>query len=125
MGNLNYRRSRSREYDLQHDFQKKGYLAFRTAGSHGIADVVAIRPHPGCGYPDHYEVILAQVKVSEDIKKEVQELKVEDCPFGNANVVYYKYPVKTKYWFFQDKKRKEKEKKRLKKGKKTVSKKKK
>jgi Holliday junction resolvase len=43
VANANYRAGRAIEYEVVKHFQNKGYTAFRTAGSHGPYDVVAIR----------------------------------------------------------------------------------
>jgi len=43
----NYRRGADFERTVQDDLEKRGYLAFRVAGSKGVADVVAFPPFPG------------------------------------------------------------------------------
>ncbi len=42
MPNKNYVKGRKYEYDIVHLMRDKGYLAFRSAGSHSPVDVVAI-----------------------------------------------------------------------------------
>ena len=42
MSNKNYINGRAFEYRVKKYFESKGYLAFRTAGSHGIADIIVI-----------------------------------------------------------------------------------
>ena len=42
MVNRNYQRGYYIENKVVNEFRKKGYLAFRSAGSHSMADVVAI-----------------------------------------------------------------------------------
>ena len=41
MGNKNYERGRSTEYKAIEQLEKVGYVATRTAGSHGTFDVIA------------------------------------------------------------------------------------
>jgi len=40
----NYKRGRSKEYDVAKILEKAGYEVLRTAGSHGFADVIAVGP---------------------------------------------------------------------------------
>lgn len=40
----NYQRGRDKEYEVIKILEKAGYTAFRTAGSHGVFDVIAINP---------------------------------------------------------------------------------
>lgn len=96
--NLNYRRSRARETQLKRNLEKEGYYTIRAAGSHGLADVIAIKPAE-CGNAFHYEVRFLQVKVSEKLRKQQHLYVVEDSPCGKINVEYIKYPVKSKKWY--------------------------
>ena len=107
MGNLNYTRSRQRETLVRHQMEKAGWLAARTAGSHGLADVIAIRPSP-CGHGDHYEVRFIQIKVSERIMAEKVDFKIETAPFGDLNVEYQFYPVKSEKYYVRKNKLKKK-----------------
>ena len=43
-GNPNYRNGRAMEYKVMKDLRKKGLEVVRTAGSHGVADIVAFHP---------------------------------------------------------------------------------
>lgn len=43
MPNKNYVKGRAKEYKIKRDFTKRGYTVLRTAGSHGFADLVAVR----------------------------------------------------------------------------------
>ncbi len=56
MPNSNYVRGRAFEYQIVKHFRDLGYEAFRTAGSHGKFDVVAV-------HPDHGSVEFIQCKV--------------------------------------------------------------
>jgi len=38
----NYQRGRDTEYKVKKELEKEGYVVFRTAGSHGVADIIAI-----------------------------------------------------------------------------------
>ena len=42
MGNKNYLSGRRKEYKIQNSLRDNGYIALRTAGSHGFADIIAI-----------------------------------------------------------------------------------
>ena len=44
MPNSNYRNGRALEYKVIKDLRSKGLEALRTAGSHGVADIVAFHP---------------------------------------------------------------------------------
>jgi len=41
-----YKRGRALEYRVQESLRSQGYLVIRSSGSHGPADLVALRPHP-------------------------------------------------------------------------------
>lgn len=43
-GNSNYRNGRAAEYKVMKDLRGKGLEGLRTAGSHGVADIVAFHP---------------------------------------------------------------------------------
>jgi len=43
MGNKNYEKGRRKEYKLKRELERAGWLVLRTAGSHGFADLVAIK----------------------------------------------------------------------------------
>lgn len=48
-GNPRYRRGRALEYVIKDKLEKQGYFVVRAAGSHGVADLVAIK-HTKYGY---------------------------------------------------------------------------
>lgn len=96
--NINYKRSRSKEYQLKNSLEKEGYFTVRTAGSHGIADVIAIKPSPD-GNPNLFVVRFIQIKVSERTKTKKIIYKVEDSPCGLINVEYHKFPVLSKKYY--------------------------
>jgi len=43
MKTTNYIRGRKKEYELKHKLERQGFTVFRTAGSHGVADLIAIK----------------------------------------------------------------------------------
>jgi hypothetical protein len=43
MPNANYIKGRKKEYKLKKEFEEKGYIVLRTAGSHGFADLICIK----------------------------------------------------------------------------------
>ena len=44
MPNKNYIAGRTLEYQVMDSYRKRGWLVFRSAGSHGPADVIAVEP---------------------------------------------------------------------------------
>lgn len=113
MPNRNYQRSRDRENKVKAAFEKDGWFAMRTAGSHGVADVVAIRPIPDGTNPNYFEVKFVQIKVSENRVGEKVVPTICEVPFGTINVEFWKFPVMGAKWREKAKKRKEKVKKAL------------
>lgn len=76
MGNTNYTRGRAREYRIIHDLEKRGLVCFRMAGSHGLADIVAI---------DRKElhIYFIQVKPKSMSKKQKERIKQENSWLDN------------------------------------------
>lgn len=104
MPNTNYQRSANRERKIMHDFQKEGYYAIRASGSHGLADVIAMRPGT-CTDPEHFEVKFVQIKVSEKLRVANKTVKAMEGPFGFVNIEFWKFPVKSKKWHARTKKK--------------------
>jgi len=50
MPNSNYRKGRTFEYRVMHYLESIGYEVFRTAGSHGVADLIAFHPDSPPGW---------------------------------------------------------------------------
>lgn len=92
MPNNSYRRSANRERAIKAVLEKDGYYAVRAAGSHGNADVIAIRPAIDCANGFHYEVRFIQVKTNKQVKKFFTAYKVEESPCGMINVEYWNFP---------------------------------
>ncbi len=65
MTNSNYLKGRKKEYKLKKEYQDKGYLVLRSAGSHGFADLVAINDK---------EIIFIQCKPKHFSETKRQEL---------------------------------------------------
>ena len=63
--NKNYRRGRSKEYRIKKKYEKLGYTVLRTAGSHGFADLIALKIN---------EIIFIQVKPKKFSEKKKREL---------------------------------------------------
>lgn len=97
MPNLNYTRSRAKEYKTVHDLEAKGYFAIRTAGSHGLADVVGIKPSAKkCADPSHFKVKFVQIKVSKNGSKKNPFkviLKAVDSIIGMINIEFHHYTI--------------------------------
>jgi hypothetical protein len=100
MGNRNYLRGRAKEYQLKSDLEKKGYIVFRTAGSHGLADLIAVKPNREIGTADLWpEIQFIQIKSSIHFKKET----VMYVPIEHLMVYWYEFPIKTKEWYAEAK----------------------
>jgi hypothetical protein len=97
MSHINYSRSRKKEYEVLHLKQKEGKFAVRTAGSHSVADVLALAPAV-CGNGNHYDVELIQIKVSVNLVKPSLKYTIEEIPFP-ANVLRMSFPVKTEKYY--------------------------
>jgi len=68
----NYTRGRSREYKVIEMLRQQGYYATRSAGSHGLFDVIAIGPH---------DFLLIQVKLEcKPTSQERQALEEFQAP---------------------------------------------
>lgn len=104
--NKNYQRSATRERKIKQQFEKEGWFAIRASGSHGVADVVAIRPVKSCVLPSHFEVKFIQIKVSENRREAKQEVQIEETACGEINVEMWKFPVKSSRWHKKTKKKK-------------------
>jgi Holliday junction resolvase len=72
MGSNQYRRGRRFEYEVKLHFESRGWLVFRTAGSHGIADLIAIKNN---------ETLLIQCKYGTMPSKE-ERLKMAEINWG-------------------------------------------
>lgn len=67
MPNKNYQNGRAKEYRIKKRFENAGYTVLRSAGSHGFADLVAVR---------NEEIVFIQCKpdsMSEEKRKEILE----------------------------------------------------
>jgi Holliday junction resolvase len=66
MANSNYRKGADFERQFMKHYQKYGCLAFRTAGSHSMVDVIII-------YPENGYVALCQLKRYKKNKPKIDE----------------------------------------------------
>ena len=113
VANRSYANSARRENEIKKQLEKLGWYAVRASGSHGIADVVAVRPAAHkCSDPAHYEVKFIQIKTSQNIKEEKVSLSAEESACGLINVEFHFFPVKNKVFLEAARKRKEKDKKK-------------
>jgi len=104
--NNNYRRGRQKEYKLKEELEHEGYTVFRTSGSHGIADLIAVKPNREIGEADLFpEVRFVQVKSGILIREVKKELKHID----HLQVEFFYYPTKTKEWYADRKHRRNKQ----------------
>jgi hypothetical protein len=114
MPNRKYANSTRRELQVKKELEDQGWFAIRASGSHGTADVLAVRPVPGsCSNPAHYEVRFVQIKTSQAIREETVKMIAEETACGFVNVEYHYYPVKNEAFFALERKRKEKAKKKV------------
>lgn len=65
MPNRNYEKGRRYEYKIKKELEKQGYTVLRTSGSHGFADLVAVKPK---------EIRFIQCKAQKAAKKEITKL---------------------------------------------------
>ncbi len=61
MTNRNYVNGANFERKVKKELEQLGYLCFRTAGSHGVADIIAL---------EHGATTLVQCKISNKISKD-------------------------------------------------------
>lgn len=108
MPNTKYINSTRRELEIKKQFEEEGWYSIRASGSHGIADVIALRPVKNCTDPSHYEIKFIQVKTSQSFKEKKVVVKAEDSPCGYINVEYWSFPVKNAKFRELAKKRKAK-----------------
>lgn len=89
MVNKNYTRGYCTERRIFHDLEKKGYKVFRTAGSHTLFDILAIK---------NDELLLIQAKRVKgkyySFKKDIEEIKVWKTK--------KKINVKKQFWIYLD-----------------------
>ena len=103
--NRNYRRGRQKEYQLKDRFENEGYVVFRTAGSHGIADLILIKPNTEIGEADLCpEIRFIQVKSGIHVR----EIKKETRFINHLQVEFFYLPTKTKEWYADRKNRRNK-----------------
>lgn len=69
---MSYRKGAKLEYVVKSKFEKEGYYVVRSAGSHGIADLVAI--YPPLFYHLGNKVILVQCSVKPKSNSEINKL---------------------------------------------------
>lgn len=86
-GNSNYRAGRRFEYDRVKHWRSQGYKAWRSAGSHGLADVIAVCHDRG--------VILIQCKVVST-EAEMKRLIGEHRQSKPIKGVHFRIEVKIK-----------------------------
>ena len=108
MANRKYANSAVRELRIKKDFEEDGWYAIRASGSHGIADVVTLRPAKGCTNPAHFEAKFIQIKTSQNIREKKVKMLALESACGYINVEYHYYPVKNKKFFEAQRKRKAK-----------------
>lgn len=95
MPNNKYANSTRRELAIKKEFEEQQWYAIRASGSHGIADVVALRPSKD----GLYEVKFIQVKTSQKILEEAKALKTVEAICGQIPVEFWYFPVRnTKNW---------------------------
>lgn len=93
--NRNYQRGRQKEYELKERLEGDGYIVFRTSGSHGIADLIAVKPRTEGNADLFPEVRFIQIKSSIHFKEERQKKK---C-INHLIIDWYEFPTKAKGWY--------------------------
>ncbi len=115
MPNRKYANSANRELAIKKELEAQGWYAVRASGSHGIADVVAVKPAKNCVNPEHYQVKFVQVKTSQALRERKVVKTAVDSPCGYINVEFHHFPVKNAKFRELARERKEKLKKKVKK----------
>lgn len=82
MPNSNYLAGRQLEYDLMSSWREKGYNAVRTAGSHGLYDVVAFRVDRK---PEFIQA--KRVGTESEAKRLIEKFKKETVPSSHYHQV--------------------------------------
>jgi len=82
---MSYRKGASLEYRVKDELEKQGFLVIRSAGSHGVADLVAIkRESTIIPFPKYWtRVRLVQVSYNPKPINDIEKL-VETCRNVNA-----------------------------------------
>ena len=93
--NRNYHRGRQKEYELKERLEGDGYIVFRTSGSHGIADLIAVKPRTDGNADLFPEVHFIQIKSSIHFRVEKMVKKFID----HLVIDWYQFPTKTKEWY--------------------------
>lgn len=99
MTNVNYRRGRKKEYLLKERLEQDGYIVFRTSGSHGIADLIALKPRKEGSADKWPEIRLIQIKSSIHFKEETVTHKL----INHLVIEWFQFPIKTKEWYAKTK----------------------
>jgi Holliday junction resolvase len=60
MPNRQYKRGRALEYLMKDKLEKQGYFVVRAAGSHGVADIMAIK-----SYSAGHEILFVSCKIPQ------------------------------------------------------------
>ena len=102
MPNRNYLRGRAKEYELKERLEGEGFIVFRTSGSHGQADLIAVKPRQEGDADLFPEVHFIQIKSSIHFKKEKM---VQKC-IDHLVIDWYQFPIKTKEFYEERKKSK-------------------
>lgn len=89
MPNKNYVKGRAFEYKIKTWYKKQGYLVFRTAGSHSVADLIAMPP---LNKIEEWNPILIQCKATtgKTYPKELLELEFVAMKYGCRAVLVTK-----------------------------------
>lgn len=80
MSNKNYQRGRAKEYKIGSILRKAGFTVLRTAGSHGFADLIAIRSDG--------LIRFIQVKPKDFSEKKKEKLLKEHSVFNNEKLYW-------------------------------------
>ncbi len=89
MSNRNYVNGANFERKVKAELENAGYLCFRTAGSHGVADVIAV---------EFGSVMLVQCKISNKISKDERaKLKALAQKYNCTGKIAYREKVGRKF----------------------------
>ena len=103
MTNKNYIAGRRFEYKVKKYYENKGYTVLRTSGSHGFADLVAVKNSFLSWWQNKTKtIIFIQCKNQKPTKQEIKKFEEFDwlSSVDMSTIVYIDliYPEKLKSW---------------------------
>jgi len=88
---LSYRKGASLEYKVKAELEKQGFFVIRSAGSHGLADLVAIKREPtNLPFPRYWtRVYFVQVSYRPKPLSEIKKLIELSINYGGEPMIVF------------------------------------